>query len=92
MDPETSGLALGVAFFKCERARQGGNLESSGINSTAKSERRMNIHYESIRPMTAENVEEFDVWIVDSQDLIVSIVSHQAAWRATTEEYDISQH
>ena len=53
--------------------------------------RRMNMHDESIRPMSVENVEEFDVWIFDSQDLAVSIVPHQAAWRATTEEYDISQ-
>ena len=51
----------------------------------------MNMHDESIRPMSVENVDEFDVLIFDSQDLVVSIVPHQAAWRATTEEYDISQ-
>ena len=34
------------------------------------------MHEESIGPMNVENVEEFDVWIIDSQDLVASIVPH----------------
>jgi hypothetical protein len=51
----------------------------------------MNMHEESIGPMSVENVEEFDVWVFDSQNLVVSVVPHQAAWAATTEEFEISQ-
>jgi hypothetical protein len=51
----------------------------------------MNMHDESIGPMSIGSVEEFDVWIFDSPDLVVSVVPHQAAWRATTEKYEISQ-
>ena len=46
---------------------------------------------ESIGKMSAENVEDFDVWIFDSQDLVVSVIPHQAVWEATTEEYDVSR-
>lgn len=46
---------------------------------------------ESIRPMGAENVEEFDVWIFASQDLVVSVVRHDAPWTATTENYEFSE-
>jgi hypothetical protein len=41
--------------------------------------------------LSAENVEEFDVWIFDSQDLVASVVPHQAPWRATTEKYELSE-
>jgi hypothetical protein len=44
-----------------------------------------------IEPMNAENVEEFDVWIFDSQDLVASVVPHQAPWRAMTEQYQLSE-
>ena len=46
---------------------------------------------ESIRPMSAENVEEFEVWIFASQDLVVSVVPHDAPWNATTENYEFSE-
>ena len=44
-----------------------------------------------IQPMSAENVEEFDVWIFDSQDLVVSVIPLHAPMDATTENYEISQ-
>ena len=44
-----------------------------------------------IQPINAENVEEFDVWIFDSQDLVVSVIPLQAPLNATTENYEISQ-
>lgn len=49
------------------------------------------MHDESIRPMSAENVAEFDVWIFASQDLVVSVVPHHAPWTATTENYQFSE-
>jgi uncharacterized protein YneR len=51
----------------------------------------MDMQDESTGPMSAENVEEFDVWIFDSQDLVVSVVPHHAPWSAATEEYEICQ-
>ena len=44
-----------------------------------------------IEPMSAENVEEFDVWIFDSQDLVVSVIPLSAPMNATTENYEITQ-
>ena len=41
--------------------------------------------------MTVENAEEFDVWIFDARDLVISVVPHHAPWSATTEDYEISQ-
>jgi hypothetical protein len=49
------------------------------------------MHDRSIGPMGVENVEEFDVWIFDSQDLVVSVVPHRTPWSATTERYEINQ-
>ena len=49
------------------------------------------MHDESIRPMTAENVEEFDVRICESRDLVVSVVPLHAPWSATAENYEINQ-
>lgn len=54
-------------------------------------QRRTDMHDESIGPMSAENVEEFDVWIFNSRDLVVSVVPHHAPWSASTEEYEINQ-
>jgi hypothetical protein len=51
----------------------------------------MNMHNEPIEPMTAENVEEFDVRIFDSQDLTVSVVALYAPWSAIAESYEIGQ-
>lgn len=40
-------------------------------------------------PMTAENVNDFDVWILNSRDLVVSILPVHAPWSAVAEDYDI---
>jgi hypothetical protein len=50
----------------------------------------MNLHDEPIETMTPENVEEFDVRIFDSRDLVVSIVPLRAPWGTTAENYEIS--
>jgi uncharacterized protein YneR len=50
------------------------------------------MHDKPIEPMSAENVEEFDVWVFDSQDLVVSVIPHHAPLSATTEHYEISRH
>jgi hypothetical protein len=34
----------------------------------------MNRDNEPTNPMTAENVEQFDVWIFDSSELVVSVI------------------
>ena len=44
------------------------------------------------RPMTSENVEEFEIRVLDSQDLVISIVLVDAPWSVTAEKYQISQH
>lgn len=49
------------------------------------------MHDESIGPMSVENVEEFDVWIFDSQDLVISVIPHHAPSNATTEEYELGE-
>ena len=46
---------------------------------------------EPIGPMTAENVEYFDVRIFDARDLVVSVVPLGAPWQATAENYELSQ-
>jgi len=46
---------------------------------------------ESMGPMSAENVEEFDVWVFAARNLVVSVVPHHAPWNATTEDYEISE-
>ena len=60
----------------------------SGVNNL----KRVKMHDQPTEPMSAVNVEDFDVWIFDSQDLVVSVVPHRAPWHATTEDYEISQH
>jgi hypothetical protein len=49
------------------------------------------MHDTPIEPMNPENVGEFDVWIFDARDLIISVVPHHAPWSAMTEEYTISR-
>ena len=53
---------------------------------------RTNMQDKPIEPMSAENVAVFDVWIFDSQDLVVSIIPLHAPLNATTENYEIKQH
>jgi hypothetical protein len=49
------------------------------------------MHDTPIEPMNAENVEEFDVWIYDARDLIISVAPLRAPWSAILEEYKISR-
>ena len=49
------------------------------------------MHDESIGPMSVGNVEKFDVWIFNSEDLVVSIVPHHAPGSATTEHYELGE-
>lgn len=43
-----------------------------------------------IEPMSAENVEEFEVLIFESRDLEVSVISLRAPWKFEMENYEIS--
>ena len=44
-----------------------------------------------IEPMSTEKVEEFDVRIFDSQDLVISVIPLHAPWNTTVENYEITQ-
>ena len=44
-----------------------------------------------IEPMSAENVEDFEVLISESRDLEVSIILLRAPWKFAIENYEISQ-
>ncbi len=46
---------------------------------------------QSFGRMTSDNVEEFELRILDSQDLVVSIVMVRAPWSVTAEQYQISE-
>jgi hypothetical protein len=49
------------------------------------------MHDKPVEPMSVDNVAEFDVWIFDSQDLVVSVIPLQSPLNATTENYEISR-
>jgi hypothetical protein len=49
------------------------------------------MHDQSMKSMTVENVNQFDVWIRNSQNLVVSIVPVDAPWAAASENYEIDQ-
>jgi hypothetical protein len=51
----------------------------------------MDMHEERTKTMTAENVEEFDVWVFDSRDLVVSVLPIHAPWTAASERYELNQ-
>jgi hypothetical protein len=51
----------------------------------------MNMREQPLGPMTSENVDEFEVRILDSHDLVVSIVLVHAPWSVTAEQYQITQ-
>lgn len=46
---------------------------------------------ESMNPMTPENVADFDVWIFNSRDLVVTVLPIHAPWSAVSENYEINQ-
>jgi hypothetical protein len=52
---------------------------------------RMNMQEQSFGRMTSDNVEEFEVRILDSPDLVVSIVLVRAPWSVIAEQYLINQ-
>lgn len=43
-----------------------------------------------IEPMSAENVEQFDVWIFESRDLLLSVIPLQSPLNVTTENYEVA--
>ena len=47
----------------------------------------MNLHNESASSMTAENVEQFDVRILDSSDLVAVVIPIDSPWNASEEIY-----
>jgi hypothetical protein len=49
------------------------------------------MHDQSMKSMTVENVNQFDVWIRNSQNFVVSIVPVDAPWAAVSENYEIDQ-
>ena len=51
----------------------------------------MNLHDEPVQAMTAENVDEFDVLIFDSCDLVVSVIPLRAPGSTTAEYYEVSE-
>ena len=61
------------------------------VNPADSTAMEVNMQDTPIEPMSVENVEEFDVWIFESQDLVVSVIPHRAPWKVTTEDYEISQ-
>jgi hypothetical protein len=44
-----------------------------------------------IESMSADNVEEFDVLIFESWDLMVSVIPYRAPWKLEIENYDLGQ-
>ena len=51
----------------------------------------MNRDNEPTNPMTAENVEHFDVWIFDSSELVVSVIPIDAPWNAKAESHTLTE-
>ena len=49
------------------------------------------MHDELMRPMTPENVEEFDVRIFESPDLVISVALTRSPWSVFAENYDVRQ-
>jgi hypothetical protein len=52
--------------------------------------KEVEMHDTPIDPMSAQNVEEFDVLVFESRDLLVSVIPHRAPWKLETENYEIS--
>ena len=47
----------------------------------------MNLHNEPASSMTADNVEQFDVRILSSSDLVAVVIPIDAPWNASEEVY-----
>jgi hypothetical protein len=48
------------------------------------------MHEQPLETMTAANVEEFDVWVFNASNLVVTVLPVQAPWNAATENYEIN--
>ena len=46
---------------------------------------------ESLRKMTPNNVEEFDIWVFEARDLVTSVVQIHAPWSAAVEDYQLDE-
>ena len=53
--------------------------------------RRINMSDRSLTTMTPRNVEDFDIWVFEARDLVVSVVQIQAPWSATVENYQLDE-
>ena len=92
LKPEGQLIALWAEKLR-RTAASGGPLWSrtrDRLNQPIQLSWRMNMHDEPIGPMSAENVEEFDVWIFESRDLVVSVIPLHAPWSVTAENHEIS--
>ena len=54
-------------------------------------ERRTTMNDKPVEPMSAENVEQFDVWIFEAQDLVISVIPHRDPSSVAMEKYEISR-
>lgn len=50
------------------------------------------MHDQPIEPMSAANVEDFDVWIFESLDLVISVIPLNAPSSVNIEKHEITQH
>jgi hypothetical protein len=50
----------------------------------------MSFYSDPPQPMTAETVDEFEVWVFDASDLEISIIPVHATWNASTETYSLN--
>lgn len=51
----------------------------------------MNRDNEPTNPMTTDNVDQFDVWIFDSSELVVSVIPIETPWNAQAESYALTE-
>lgn len=45
----------------------------------------------SLTTMTPRNVEDFDIWVFEARDLVVSVVQIHAPWCGTVENYQLDE-
>ena len=51
----------------------------------------MNRDNDPTNPMTAENVDQFDVWIFDPSELVVSVIPIDTPWNVKAESYALTE-
>jgi hypothetical protein len=47
----------------------------------------MNSYSEPPQSMRSGNVEDFEVWVFDANDLVISVIPIHAPWNASSEKY-----